>query len=94
MEKNFIQASTYIEEGDITAAIQLLEAALPLLNEKKDQSTAYYLLGNAYRKCSDWQNAMNHYQQSIALHAESPAVGAKQMLEEILAFYNRDMYNH
>ena len=31
--------------------------------------------------------------EAIALDPESPAVHAKEMLDDILNFYNKDMYN-
>lgn len=56
-------------------------------------SEEYYQHGNEYRKKGNWQMALNCYMEAIALDAESPAVQAKQMLENILNFYNKDAYN-
>ena len=56
-------------------------------------SEEYYQHGNEYRKKGNWQMALNSYMEAIALDAESPAVQAKQMLENILNFYNKDAYN-
>ncbi|MBO5507222.1 MAG: tetratricopeptide repeat protein, partial [Bacteroides sp.] len=53
----------------------------------------YYLLGNAYRKMGDWQQALNNYLEAIERNPESPAVSARDMLMNILNFYNKDMYN-
>ena len=53
----------------------------------------YYLKGNEYRKQSKWHEAINCYIQAIALDPDSPAVEAKQMLDDIMAFYCKDMYN-
>ncbi len=53
----------------------------------------YYQLGNEYRKKGDWQHALNNYMEAISLDPQSPAVGAKEMLEEILNFYDKDAYN-
>ena len=50
----------------------------------------YYQLGNEARKRGLWHEAINHYIQAIAL---SPAVEAKRMLDDIMAFYCKDMYN-
>ena len=47
-------------------------------------SEEYYQHGNEYRKKGNWQMALNCYMEAIALDAESPAVQAKQMLENIL----------
>lgn len=53
----------------------------------------FYNLGNEFRRKGDWQQALNNYMEAIALDAESPAVEAKKMLEDILDFYHKDAYN-
>ncbi len=53
----------------------------------------YYIQGNAFRKECNWQEAINSYIEAIRLDPESPAVEAKRMLDDILAFYCKDMYN-
>ena len=49
----------------------------------------YYKLGNEYRRKGDWQHAL----EAIALDPMSPAVEAKRMLDDILAYRCKDMYN-
>lgn len=53
----------------------------------------YYKLGNEYRRKGDWKHAIDNYLEAIALDPESPAVEAKQMLDDMFAFYSKDMYN-
>jgi tetratricopeptide (TPR) repeat protein len=53
----------------------------------------YYQKGNEHRRRGDWQGALNNYMEAIALDPDSPAVEAKQMLEDILNFYHKDYYN-
>lgn len=53
----------------------------------------YYKLGNEYRRKGDWKHAIENYLEAIALDPESPAVEAKQMLDDMFAFYCKDMYN-
>ena len=53
----------------------------------------YYLKGNEFRRQGNYQMALNCYLESIALDPESPAVEAKKMLDSILAYYCKDMYN-
>ena len=53
----------------------------------------YYKLGNEYRRKGDWKHAIDNYLEAIALDPESPAVDAKQMLDDMFAFYCKDMYN-
>ncbi|ALO49298.1 tetratricopeptide repeat protein [Hoylesella enoeca] len=56
-------------------------------------SEEYYRRGNEYRQEGNWQMALNNYMEAIALDPDSPAVQAKEMLESILNFYNKDAYN-
>ena len=54
---------------------------------------AYYEQGNAYRRQGQWHEAINCYIQAAELDPDSPAVEAKRMLDDILAFYHKDAYN-
>lgn len=53
----------------------------------------WYKRGNQYRRQGDWQHAINCYMEAIDIDAQSPAVEAKKMLEDILNFYDKDAYN-
>lgn len=53
----------------------------------------YYRKGNEFRKQGNWQEALNCYMEAIELDPGSPAVEAKRMLDDILAYYCKDMYN-
>ena len=53
----------------------------------------FYLLGNAWRKKGNWQMAISNYLESTQLNPESPAAQALEIANEILDFYNKDMYN-
>ncbi|AUI54805.1 tetratricopeptide repeat protein [Prevotella jejuni] len=53
----------------------------------------YFQRGNEYRQRGDWQEALANYMEAIELDPNSPAVVAKEMLENILNFYNKDAYN-
>ena len=53
----------------------------------------FYLLGNAWRKKGNWQMAMNNYLEAVNLNPKSPAQQALDIANEILDFYNKDMYN-
>ena len=53
----------------------------------------YYRLGNKFRKEGNWQEALNNYIEAIELDPDSPAVEAKKMLDDILNYYCKVMYN-
>lgn len=81
----------YISTGRVTEALHLLDKQIQQMPTYADE--LYYLRGNAYRKLSDWQKALNSYQKAIEINPDSPAVHARTMLMNILEFYNKDMYN-
>lgn len=53
----------------------------------------YYIEGNRRRKEGNWQEAINNYVEAIQLDPNSPAVEAKKMLDDILNYYCKDIYN-
>lgn len=53
----------------------------------------YYKLGNEYRRRGDWKHAIDNYLEAIELDPQSPAVEAKQIIDDILNFYCKDIYN-
>lgn len=53
----------------------------------------YYRFGNECRQRGDWKHAIENYNEAIELDPQSPAVEAKQMVENILDFYCKDIYN-
>lgn len=80
-----------INKGDVDRAIKELNILLESDSIPKD--ILFYLLGNAYRKKSDWQQALNSYQSAIDINPNSPAVHARQIVMDILEFFHKDMYN-
>ncbi len=89
--KNLDELKSLLKLGRTSEAISQLDE---LLVATPEDDTLHYLRGNAFRKQGDYQQALNCYLEAIALNPESPAVHARQMIMEILDFYNKDMYNH
>jgi len=60
-----------------------------------DISTAaeWYRKGNEARRQSQWHEAINCYTRAIELDPDSPAVTARRMLEDIMNYYCKEMYN-
>ncbi len=82
-----------IQNDEIDKALLALNDFITTIDSPIQKSEAYYLRGNAYRKLSNWKEAMNNYQQAIDLNPDSPAVHARKMLIDILEFYHKDMFN-
>ena len=64
-----------------------------MMEQEKMTAEEYYRKGNEYRRQGNWQMALNNYLEAIALDPDSPAVQAKEMLDDILNFYHKDYYN-
>ena len=90
MNERSAEIKRLIQEDDVDSALSYLN---DLISQQPDNDEAYYLLGNIYRKKGDWRLALNHYLEAIERNPDSPAVQARQMLMDILEFYNKDMYN-
>lgn len=90
MNERSAEIKRMIQEDDVDSALSYLN---DLISQQPDNDEAYYLLGNIYRKKGDWRLALNHYLEAIERNPDSPAVQARQMLMDILEFYNKDMYN-
>lgn len=86
------------ERAKVLLAADKADEAIGLLNDFRDgggemDDELFYLLGNAWRKKGNWQMAMNNYLEAIHLNPESPARQALDIANEILDFFNKDMYN-
>ncbi|MBR5043499.1 MAG: tetratricopeptide repeat protein [Bacteroidales bacterium] len=87
--KDRIQA--LLDAHEVDEAIALLDGYRAGGGPMDD--TLYYLQGNAWRKKGNWQMAMNNYLAAVNLNPDSPAKQALEIAGDILAFYNKDMYN-
>ena len=56
-------------------------------------ASEYYEQGNEFRRHGQWHEAINSYIKAAELDPDSPAVEAKHMLDDILAYYCKDIYN-
>lgn len=80
--------------GHVEQAVHSLNEWIDTPNvSEENKAEAYYLLGNAYRKQGNWQQALNHYQYASELSPEGPAPLARKAVIDILDFYHKDMFN-
>ena len=85
------RVQTLLDAYEVDEAISLLDGYRASGGVMDD--TLYYLQGNAWRKKGNWQMAINNYLEALAINPESPARQALEIANEILDFYNKDMYN-
>lgn len=78
-----------LADGDTGGALALIEDGL----KTADDAYLYYLKGNAHMKAGDWRQAMNAFLRAEELDPDGPAPEARHLLDKIMAFYNKDLYN-
>ncbi len=91
MDAELQEIKTLIDDGRTDNAIDALHDVISL--DDSADSEPYYLLGNAYRKKGDWQQAINNYMEAVDRNPESPAAEAFATLMSILDFRNPQLYN-
>ena len=64
-----------------------------ITSEVLEKALDFYGQGNDHRRRGDYQAAMNAYMEAIALDPDSPAVEALRMLQDIMDYYCKDVYN-
>lgn len=85
---------------DIKAQLEAnaLEQAQRMIDEKVQKLSTpsamlYYLQGKLFMKKSDWGNAISNFLKAEELDPNGPARQCRLMLNDIMAFYNKDMFN-
>ncbi len=89
--KEITECKRLLHDGLVEEVIPKLRELLA--HEKYPADELFYLLGNAYRKQQNWQQAINCYSEAISVNPESPAREARTMILDILNFYHKDLYN-
>lgn len=85
------KVAALLREHKVDEAISLIEAYRADGGQMDD--VLFYLLGNAWRKKGNWQMAINNYNEAVRLNPASPAAAALEIANDILGFYNKDLYN-
>ena len=78
-----------LDQGKIKEALNLIDLQI---EQNREDDELYYLKGNTYRKICNWKGAIENYMEALTINQESPAREALKMTEEILNFYNKDIY--
>lgn len=79
-----------MQESDIESVIKKLD--IDIAAHPTDDNL-FYERGNAYWKLQDWKQCLDNYTEAIRLNPDSPAVSMRNMVRDILQFYNKEMYN-
>ena len=83
----------------IQEALQIneLEEAQKWLDKGRTQTdqnaTLHFLQGKLFMKRSQWSKAISSFLRAEELEPEGPARECRLMLNDIMDFYNKDMYN-
>ncbi len=84
------EIKTLLQENKTDIAISKLEK-LAISNHDNDE--IFFLLGNAYSKKNAWRQALSAYCKAIEINPDSPARLAYEHIQEIMSFFNHDLYN-
>lgn len=79
-----------LQTDDLAEAQRLIEIRQ---REQGHSADLFYLQGKLRMKHSQWGEAISCFLRAEELDPESPARECRLMLNEIMAFYNKDMYN-
>lgn len=79
-----------LNQGKVVEAIQSIRERL---DKTPEDDSLHYLMGNAYRRQSNWQMALEHYAEAVELNPDSPARQAKAMLTNILNYRCKELLN-
>ena len=63
-------ARIFVSQAQFEKAIALCQKSIQLLKDDKDKAVVWNLLGNAYRKLNDYDNAVKAYQKAVMLADE------------------------
>lgn len=80
-----------IAAGHLDDAMAAANTAL--VNGSSPAWEAYYLRGRIHWRLGDRRQAINDYHSSVALNPHGPAEQALAQANEILSFFNPDIFN-
>lgn len=89
MEETCEQIKKMIADGFVEEAVAAARESMGGDNDAQ----LLYLMGNAYMKQGLRKEAMNAYRKAAEINPEGPAVETGRMIDQIMAFYNKDLYN-
>lgn len=92
MDSIFLQIEHLLHISKPNDAIKLIDSCINQCNTLQS-SYAYYLRGNAYWQLGNRRMAINNYNKSIEIDPNSPAKTALRNANDILDFFNHDIYN-
>lgn len=79
-----------IEKNELEEALIQLDAAI---ERDRSDDELFFLRGNVYRKQNQWKQSLDDYCTAVEINPSSPAAFAYDAVQQILEFYNKDMYN-
>lgn len=90
MKENYAYIQQAIYDGRTAEALALIDAGL---SRTPNDAHLLYLRGNLWMKQGEWGQAISMFQQAENIDPESPAAESRSMLDDIMNFYNKDMFN-
>ncbi|MCM1331906.1 MAG: tetratricopeptide repeat protein [Bacteroides sp.] len=82
--------NSLINNNDLEGAIVELDK---IIEGDSGDADAYFERGKLHWRLGRHREAINDYNRAVSLDSSSPAAEALRQSMEIMAFYNRDLYN-
>ena len=92
MTIDFLQIEHLLRNSKTKEALEMLEECASQANPL-EMAQICYLQGNAYRQLGNWRKAIGNYNLALQYDPNSPARKALKNANEILDFFNHDLYN-
>ena len=88
-------AAAYIIQGNFGESIPLYQKSIELLVDAKEKALTYTRIGDAYRRMSDYDNAIAAFKSAIEIEPGNPAliVGLSEVQREIEKMYGLESKN-
>lgn len=95
MLKSIEQIKQLLAQGDSAEADARATRLINAHRSRADRQLAHalYLRGNARMRLGQQREAINDYLTAIDLDPDGPATQAYRMAQDVLNFYNHDLYN-
>lgn len=91
MKNHLIKAEGYFEKGELANGLMEIEH---LLKTAQNDCNALMLKAKIFYKQQKWGDALNALNRILELEPEhEPAKNYKQMVMDIISFWNKDSYN-
>jgi len=90
MQKSIDEVREHLANDRVGEALQLIN----LIMSEAMSEELFYLRGKIHLRLNEWKLATDDFLKAQELNPDGPATQQLSMINSIMDFYNKDMYNH